>query len=61
MLECHGMEVGLHPLSFVVDGVDFIAAAVDLDATDRPALRRELLLERFFRLPAAFRAGITRG
>jgi hypothetical protein len=45
MLECHGMEVGLHPLSFVVDGIDFIAAAVDLDATDRPALRfAELLL-----------------
>jgi hypothetical protein len=53
------VEVGLHPLALVVEGVDLVAAAVDLDAADLPALAREPLLQGVLGLLVGFRPGLA--
>jgi hypothetical protein len=53
MLECHGMEVGLHPLSFVVDGgqADVVSAASAM-SENKPGAR-EFYIETDLRLTGA--------
>src|SRR5688572_3690005 len=55
------MEVRFHLVALVVERVDLVAAAVDLDTADLPALALQLLLELRLRLPRLLRTGVARG
>src|SRR6185295_15824445 len=53
------MKVGFDPLTLVVHPVDFIAAAIDLDAAHLPFLGDKLLFELGLRLPSFLWPGIA--
>jgi len=53
------MEIGFHPLAFLVERVDLVAAAVLLDPADLPAFFLQHGGELFLRLPGLASAGVA--